>query len=100
MALIYEVFSDKLAAPLFCLTKMIQPEDICFCLNIQLSTRIKDACIAIRHSRAYIISILQGPETGWRGLPAMGWDTKRKLYLRKKHLFVINTYIEDILETG
>ena len=32
-----------------------------------LSTRIKDAGIAIRHSRGYIISILQGLEMGWRG---------------------------------
>ena len=31
------------------------------------STRIKDAGIAIRHSRGYIISILQGLEVGWRG---------------------------------
>ena len=29
-----------------------------------LSTRIKDAGIAIRHSRGYIISILQGLEMG------------------------------------
>ena len=34
--------------------------------QIQLSTRIKDAGIAIRHSRGYIVSILQGPERGWR----------------------------------
>merc|ERR1711965_190764 len=33
-----------------------------------LSTRIKDAGIASRHSRGYIISILQGLETGWRGM--------------------------------
>ena len=32
------------------------------------STRIKDAGIAIRHSRGYIISILQGLEMGWRGM--------------------------------
>ena len=31
-------------------------------LKIELSTRIKDAGIAIRHSRGYIISVLQGPE--------------------------------------
>ena len=30
------------------------------------STRIKDAGIAIRHARGYIISILQGPETDLR----------------------------------
>ena len=34
---------------------------------ISLSTRIKDAGIAIRHSRGYIISILQGLEMGWKG---------------------------------
>ena len=32
-----------------------------------LSTRIKDVGVAIRHSRGYIISILQGLEMGWRG---------------------------------
>ena len=37
--------------------------------NLQIySTRIKDAGIAIRHSRGYIISILQGLEMGWRGM--------------------------------
>ena len=25
----------------------------------------------------------------------MGWDTKRKLYLRKRHFFVMEKYIED-----
>ena len=30
--------------------------------NRLMSTRIKDAGIAIRHSQGYIISILQGPE--------------------------------------
>ena len=32
----------------------------------QLSTRIKDAGIAIRHSQGYTFSILQGPETDLR----------------------------------
>ena len=35
--------------------------------KIAFSTRIKDAGIAIRHSRGYIISILQGPEMSFRG---------------------------------
>ena len=35
---------------------------------MNLSTRIKDAGITIRHSRGYIISILQGLEMGWRGM--------------------------------
>ena len=33
---------------------------------------------------------------GWRGWSAVAWDTKRKLYPRKKHFFVIETYIEDV----
>ena len=37
------------------------------CMNKSSSTRIKDAGIAIRHSRGYMISILQGPEMGRRG---------------------------------
>ena len=37
--------------------------------EVLLSTRIKDAGIAVRDSRGYTISILQGPEMGWRG----GW---------------------------
>ena len=28
----------------------------------------------------------------------MGRDTKRKLYLRKKHFFVIEKYIEDVTQ--
>ena len=36
------------------------------CLNTY-STRIKDAGIAIRHSRGYAFSILQGLEMGWKG---------------------------------
>ena len=28
-------------------------------------------------------------------MPALGRDTKRKLYLRKIHVFVIEKYIED-----
>ena len=42
-----------------------------------LSTRIKDAGIAIRHSRGYIISILQGPEMGWRVNAAVPNDGNR-----------------------
>ena len=34
--------------------------------GVTLSTRIKDAGIAIRHSRGYIISILQGPGMNFR----------------------------------
>ena len=59
------------------------------------STRIKDAGIAIRHSRGRILSILQAPEMSWRGWTSQGTDTKRKLYLRKRHFFVIEKYVED-----
>ena len=40
-------------------------------------------------------SILQGLEMSWRGWASGGNDTKRKLYLRKRHLFVMEKYIED-----
>ena len=32
---------------------------------------------------------------GWRGWIPVGRDTKRKLYLRKRHFFVMEKYIED-----
>ena len=38
----------------------------CFLQDL-LSTRIKDACTAIRYSREYIGSVQQGPEMGWKG---------------------------------
>ena len=33
---------------------------------------------------------------GWRGWASQGADTKRKLYLRKRHSFVMEKYIEDV----
>ena len=66
------------------------------------STCIKDAGIAIRHSRGYTFlycrvqkSILQAPEMSWRGWTPGEADTKRQLYLRKRHFFVMEKYIED-----
>ena len=47
------------------------------------STRIKDAGIAIRHSRGYIISILQGPERGWTS----GEDNGSTTRLKKNNIF-------------
>ena len=32
---------------------------------------------------------------GWRGWTTQGADTKRKLYPRKNHFFVMEKYIED-----
>ena len=40
-------------------------------------------------------SILQAPEMSWRGWTTQAADTKRKLYPRKRHFFVMEKYIED-----
>ena len=40
---------------------------------------IRDAGIAIYHSRGYIISILQGPEMSWRGCTSGGHTQKLKI---------------------
>ena len=57
-----------------------------------LSTRIKDAGIAIRHSRGRILFYTAGSRNG---LPAMERTSKRKLYVRKIYVFLIEKYIED-----
>ena len=49
----------------------------------QFSTRIKDAGIAIRHSRGYTFSILQALEMGWRDVGAVFHQVEPK----KKTLF-------------
>ena len=33
---------------------------------------------------------------GWRGCTSEGTDTKRKLYLGKRHFFVTDKYVEDV----
>ena len=60
------------------------------------STRIKDAGIAIRHSRRYTFPILQGLEMGWRGWTWCVREHKNKLTLRKRHFVVIGNYIEGV----
>ena len=52
-------------------------------------TRIKDAGMAIRHSRGYIISILQGLEMGCKGLPTglRGPKIKKKVSKTFKEAF-------------
>ena len=61
-----------------------------------LSTRIKDAGIAIRHSREDILFLYCRVQKGVEGGGHQGApDTKRKLYLRKRYCFVIEKYIED-----
>ena len=61
-----------------------------------LSTRIKDAGIAIRHSREGILFYTAGSRNGLRGGGHRGTVTqKRKLYLRERYFFVMEKYIED-----
>ena len=56
-----------------------------------LSTRIKDAGIAIRHSRGYTFSILQGQEISCRGCSGVS----TKVDPKKKHVFLVEKYFED-----
>ena len=44
-----------------------------------LSTRIKDAGIAIRHLQGHTISILQGLEMGWKGLAVVDTHTQKEV---------------------
>ena len=61
--------------------------------NIVFSTRIKDAGIAIRHSRERILFYTAGCRNEFG---RCGYTHKRKLYPRRGHFFVIEKYIEDI----
>ena len=56
------------------------------------STRIKDAGIAIHHSRGRILFYTAGSGTGLEWVVAL-WANK--LILRKRHYFVIEKYVED-----
>ena len=56
------------------------------------STRIKDAGVAIRHSRERILFYTAGSRNEF---VRCGHTHKRKLYLRKRHFFLIEKYIED-----
>ena len=57
------------------------------------STRIKDAGIAIRHSRGRILFYTAGSRNELDGVVAL---CDNKLTLRKRHVFVIEKYIEDV----
>ena len=47
----------------------------------RVSNRIKDLGMAIRHLRAYIVSILEGLEMGWKRLGGLGGHRyKQKIY--------------------
>ena len=64
-------------------------------MGFTFSTRIKDAGIAIRHSRGYIISILQGPEMDLREWNR--WIREQKTEnLTKNILFLVGKCFEDV----
>ena len=56
-------------------------------MGAALTTRIKDAGIAIRHSQGYIISILQTAEMGWRGMGIAEHRHEKEAVPKKKILF-------------
>ena len=58
----------------------------------QYSTRIKDAGIAIRHSRGYTFFYTAGSRNGLEGVGGHGPGHK---ILRKRDLLLIEKYIED-----
>ena len=61
------------------------------------STRIKDAGIAIRNPRGYIVSILRGPEMSWREWTPVGGVTRRTLPLRKLiFVILVEKYVKDV----
>ena len=57
------------------------------------STRIKDAGIAIRHSRGRILFYTASSRNELEGVVAL---CDNKLTLRKRHVFVIEKYVEDV----
>ena len=60
-----------------------------------LSIRIKDAGIVIRHSRGYIISIMQGPEMVLRGWNRCVSEHKNTNTLKKTDVFLVEKCFED-----
>ena len=57
------------------------------------STRIKDAGIAMRHSRGRILFYTAGSRNGLEGVGGRG---PKKLTPRERHFFVIEKHIEDV----
>ena len=56
------------------------------------STRIKDASLAIRHSRGRILFYTAGSRNELEGVGAVA---TRELYPRKRYVFLIKKYVED-----
>ena len=58
------------------------------------STCIKNEGITSCHLRGYIVSILQGLEISWMGLPVLGMNTQKGVDPKKKTLFWLWQHIE------
>ena len=59
------------------------------------STRIKDAGIAIRHSRGRILFYTAGSRNGLERVAGIGPGHKKEVVPKKNTFFVIEEYIED-----
>ena len=65
--------------------------------KLMYSTCIKDAGIAIRHWRGYTFFYTAGSRNGLKAVGSRGYaHTKRKLYPRRRHVFVLEKYVEDV----
>ena len=62
----------------------------------QLSTRIKDAGIAIRHSRGGILFYTAGSRNGLEVVDIRGTDTQKEVDPNKSTFFVIEKCVEDV----
>ena len=60
-----------------------------------LSTRIKDAGIAIRHSQERILFYTAGSRNGFQGMEAVCRHTKKHKTISKRHFFVTEKSFED-----
>ena len=56
----------------------------------------QDAGIAIRHSRGGILFYTAGSRNELEGVDTGGPGHTRKLYPRKRHVFAIGKYVEDV----
>ena len=66
------------------------------CSKLQLSIRIKDAGIAIRHSWGRILFYTAGCRNGFQGTEVGCPHTKNRLTLSKTYFFVIEKCFEDV----
>ena len=67
--------------------------------SVFLSTRIKDAGIAVRHSRGRILFYSAGSRNGLEGVDTVCPGTQKQVDPKKRHVFVIEKYIEDVKQS-